>query len=51
LGAALARLEGRIVLEELLNRFSGWEVDEDRCRMRLSSGLRGFFTLPVMPLV
>jgi cytochrome P450 len=26
LGAALARLEGRIVLEELLARFPGWEV-------------------------
>ena len=28
LGAALARLEGRIVLEEVLKRFPNWQVDE-----------------------
>ena len=27
LGNALARAEGRIVLDEVLNRFAGWEVD------------------------
>ncbi len=27
MGAALARLEGRIVLDELLNRFPEWDVD------------------------
>ena len=29
LGAALARLEGRIALDELLNRFPEWDVDVD----------------------
>ena len=27
LGAALARLEGRVALEELLKRFPEWDVD------------------------
>ena len=27
LGAALARLEGRVALDEVLNRFPDWEVD------------------------
>ena len=27
LGAALARLEGRVVLDELLQRFPEWEID------------------------
>ncbi len=30
LGAALARLEGRIALDEVLTRFPEWEVDLDR---------------------
>ncbi len=30
LGAALARLEGRIALEETLSRFPTWDVDHDR---------------------
>jgi cytochrome P450 len=47
IGAALARLEGRVVLEEMLQRFPAWHVDEARSTMRLSSGLRGFFTMPV----
>ena len=32
LGSALARLEGRIALEEILKRFPEWEVDLDQCR-------------------
>ena len=30
LGAALARLEGRVALDEVLKRFPEWEVDLDR---------------------
>jgi len=32
LGAALARLEGRIALDEVLNRFPEWDVDRDNAR-------------------
>ena len=34
LGAALARLEGRIALDEVLQRFPEWDVDLDRARDR-----------------
>ena len=34
LGAALARLEGRIALDELLDRFPEWDVDLDRAAHR-----------------
>lgn len=40
LGAALARLEGRIVLEEILKRFPEWEIDSDNARMA-SASIRG----------
>jgi cytochrome P450 len=48
LGAALARLEGRVVLEEMLNRFTDWEVDDDGCRMGTSPGVRGYEALPIV---
>lgn len=47
LGAALARLEGRIALDEVLNRFPEWEVDMSRARIAPTSTVRGFETLPV----
>ncbi|HEX3796842.1 MAG TPA: cytochrome P450 [Acidimicrobiales bacterium] len=47
LGAALARLEGRIALEEVLQRFPRWEVDYDRARRAKTSTVRGWETLPV----
>ena len=46
LGASLARLEGRIVLEEVLRRFPDWEVDTTRARMAFTSVVRGWETLP-----
>ena len=45
LGAALARLEGRVVLDEVLNRFTDWEVDHENAR--LGGHVRGWDTLPV----
>jgi cytochrome P450 len=48
LGAALARLEGRIALEELLQRFPTWEVDLDAARLAPTSTVRGWETLPVV---
>jgi len=47
LGAALARLEGRIALEETLKRFPRWQVDRDRCEMVHTSTVRGFAHTPI----
>lgn len=47
LGAGLARLEGRIALEEVLARFPEWEVDLDNARMVSTSTVRGWEALPV----
>ena len=47
LGAALARLEGRVALEEILKRFPKWEVDRDNARLASTSTVRGWETLPV----
>lgn len=47
LGAALARLEGRVVLEEVLKRFHTWTVDTDSSKFGPTAGLRGWDTLPV----
>ena len=47
LGAALARLEGRIALDEVLQRFPEWEVDLDHARLSPTSTVRGWETLPV----
>jgi cytochrome P450 len=46
LGASLTRLEGRVVLEEVLKRFPEWEVDAVNARMA-ASVVRGWATLPV----
>jgi cytochrome P450 len=46
LGAALARLEGRIALEEVLKRFPDWEVDLDEAKFAATSTVRGWETLP-----
>ena len=46
LGAALARLEARIAIDEILSRFPEWEVDLDNATLD-SSQVRGWSTLPV----
>jgi len=48
LGAALARLEGRVALDEVLNRFPEWDVDEDNAVQARTSTVRGWETLPVL---
>jgi cytochrome P450 len=48
LGAALARLEGRIALDEVLTRFPEWEVDFERASLASTSTVRGWDTLPVV---
>jgi cytochrome P450 len=46
LGAALARLEGRIALDEVLSRFPEWEVDLDHAVLSSTSTVRGWDCLP-----
>ncbi|RAY16984.1 cytochrome P450 [Actinomadura craniellae] len=48
LGAALARLEGRVAVEEILRRFPRWDVDWDNARMAQTSTVRGWETLPLV---
>lgn len=47
LGAALARLEGRVALDEVLNRFPDWEVDHEHIRLAPTSTVRGWDAMPV----
>ena len=48
LGAALARLEGRVALDEVLQRFPEWEVDWDNAVQARTSTVRGWERLPVL---
>ncbi|MGP0029467.1 MAG: cytochrome P450 [Acidimicrobiales bacterium] len=48
LGSHLARLEGRIALEEVLQRFPAWEVDWPNARQAHTSTVRGWESLPVV---
>ncbi|MBO0879127.1 MAG: cytochrome P450 [Mycobacterium sp.] len=48
LGAALARLEGRVALEEVLRRFPDWEVDNNATRWSATSTVRGWDRMPVL---
>jgi cytochrome P450 len=47
LGASLARLEGRIALDEIMQRFPTWEVDWDNAVAGRTSTVRGWESLPV----
>lgn len=47
LGAALARLEGRIALEETLCRFPEWEVDMSKAVQAHTSSVRGWSSVPI----
>jgi cytochrome P450 len=47
LGAALARLEGRVALAGTLARFPRWEIDEGELVMVRTSTVRGFSSVPV----
>jgi cytochrome P450 len=48
LGNALARLEGRIALDEVLKRFPDWDVDLDSANLASTSTVRGWESLPVV---
>jgi len=47
LGASLARLEGRVALEETLRRFPSWEVDDAGLEMVHTSTVRGYAKVPI----
>ena len=46
LGAALARMEGCIALEEVLLRWPEWEVDMENARRTQSPTVRGWDAMP-----
>jgi cytochrome P450 len=48
LGAALARVEGRVALDEILKRFPKWEIDYANAQLSPTSTVRGWETLPVI---
>jgi cytochrome P450 len=48
LGSHLARLEGRVALDEVLKRFPRWEVDWDNAEQAHTSTVRGWERLPVI---
>ena len=48
LGASLARLEGRVALDELLNRFPEWDVDPSGMQLAPTSTVRGWERLPIV---
>jgi cytochrome P450 len=47
LGAALARLESRIALEETFARFPTWEIDESKLEMVRTVSVRGYSSVPI----
>jgi cytochrome P450 len=47
IGAALARLEGKVALQETLRRFPTWDVDESRLGRVHTSTVRGYTSVPM----
>ena len=50
LGAALARMEGRIGVEETLKRWPEWTVDREHAVPLYTSTVRGYLELPIAPV-
>jgi cytochrome P450 len=48
LGAALARMEARVALEEVLERWPDWQVDYDNAVRAHTASVRGWARLPVL---
>ncbi|MBV9318992.1 MAG: cytochrome P450 [Mycobacterium sp.] len=48
LGSALARLEGRIALEEILKRFPEWDIDLINATLSPTSTVRGWESMPAV---
>jgi cytochrome P450 len=47
-GSPLARLEGRVALEEVLKRFPTWEIDLPNARRSRTSTVRGWDSMPAL---
>jgi len=47
-GAPLARLEGRVALEEVLKRWPEWDIDMTGARRSRTSTVRGWDTMPAV---
>jgi cytochrome P450 len=48
LGAALARMEGKIALEETFKRYQSWTVDLEHAVPLHTSTVRGYHKLPIL---
>lgn len=48
LGSALARMEARVALDEVLNRWPDWQVDYDNAVRAHTASVRGWARLPVI---
>jgi cytochrome P450 len=48
LGAALARIEGRIALDEVLDRWPEWHIDTEAARRAPTSTVRGWDSMPAV---
>jgi cytochrome P450 len=48
LGANLARLEGKVALDEMLNRWPEWDIDYDTAQLAPTSTVRGWERLRVV---
>lgn len=48
LGANLARLEGRVALDELLNRWPEWDIDYETAQLAPTSTVRGWQRLRIV---
>ncbi|MFI1464933.1 cytochrome P450 [Nocardia carnea] len=46
MGSALARLEGRVALEEILKRFPEWDTDLSQAKLSPTSTVRGWESMP-----
>lgn len=47
-GAALARIEGQVAFEELLQRLPHWSLADTQLEWRTNLGLRGLTSLPIV---
>lgn len=48
LGSSLARLEGRVALDEMLKRFPEWVIDLEQSELGTAPGVRGYSSLRIV---